>query len=86
MCGDRFREIEDVLTKIQDGDTVILSAREPFGPVLGLAARKEELGSDYVLLPSHTSGAVTVGGGQFRADDRDPAEIARFRCWRRIRL
>ena len=61
--GDRLREIDDVVGKVQDGDTVIMSVREPFGLALGLAARKDELRGVkiYTLAPSYDFGWYDEG-------------------------
>jgi 4-hydroxybutyrate CoA-transferase len=63
ICGARLREIDDVVARVRDGDTVILSVREPFGLALGLAARKEELKrvKIYTLAPSYDFGWYDEG-------------------------
>ena len=78
--GSRYREIEQVVAMVRDGDHVVLSVREPFGLALGLAARAGELRgvSVYTLAPSYDFGWYDEGwGDSFEMTIGYPTAIAR---------
>jgi 4-hydroxybutyrate CoA-transferase len=78
--GDRYREIDDVVGMVGDGDHVVLSVREPFGLGLGLVARKDELRDVhlYTLAPSYDFGWYDEGwSDSFDVTIGYPTAIAR---------